>query len=129
MAKEQYLPSDCISLPASGDHSSNQFKFVYIDTNGRIALMTSATAHPVGVLVDDPSVIDAPAEVMVTEGKVVKILANGNSVNIAVGDKVGTDATGYAVKKTSNDYHGIALEAATADAVVIGMFYTGIREV
>jgi hypothetical protein len=129
MASEQYLPSDVITLAASGDHSSNQFKFVYIDTNGRAALMTSATAHPIGVLVNDPGAIDTDAEVMTALGKVVKVVANGNSVNIAIGDKIGTDATGNAVKKTANDYHGIAREAATADGVVIGMLYVGVREV
>ena len=129
MAQEQYNSSNVITLPASGDHSSNQFKFVEVDTNGRASLVDNAGDHPIGILQNDPDAIDTDAEIMGTPPGVSKLLVNANSANIVVGDKCGPDANGLGVKKTSGEYHCIALEAATEDAVLIGVVWTGTREV
>ena len=49
------------------------------------------------------------------------LLVNGNSVNIAAGDRLKSDANGFGVKAAADldEYGAIALAPATADSVVI----------
>jgi hypothetical protein len=129
MAQEQHQPGDYISLPVAADYSADQFTFMKLDTNGRAAQTAATTDHPIGILLNDPDAIDQEGEIMVAPGRICKLLVDGNSVNIAIGDKLGTTSAGQGYKVTSAEYHAVAMEAATADDVVIGVIYVGTREV
>ena len=129
MAKENWLPSDTITLPSSGDMSALQFYFVAVTSSGNIIAIEAATNHAIGILLNDPDAAGEAANVMTSPGKIVKMVSDGTT-DIAIGDYVGPDADGKAIKKTANEYHGVALEASTGadDGALIGVLYTGKRE-
>ena len=88
-----------------------------------------ATDVPIGVLQNKP-VANQAAEVITLAGAITKVVSDGSSVNIAIGDPVVTDATGKAIKKTASGgwYNGIALEASAADGKVIPVLLTGAQQ-
>lgn len=131
MAKENWLPSDTVTFEAGEDLSAKQFYFVYITSDGQlVAVDAESDVHAVGVLLNDPDAVGEAASVMTTPGKIVKVVSDGTD-DIAKGAKVGPDAAGKCVVKTNDVYHGIALEASAAadDGTIIGIVYTGTREV
>jgi hypothetical protein len=102
---------------ASGDLSSDQFKFVVQSSTG-IAKNTSAGGIVDGVLQNAPNAIDQPANVAFAG--VTKVLAAAGG--IAKGANVMSDANGKAVTATTAvNRAGRALEAATADGDIISI--------
>jgi len=77
---------------------------------------------PFGVLQNDPRAGET-AEVAYADGEITKVISDGSVTAISVGDQVGTDANGKAVRKaTSGDLVlGRALEASSADGVIIAV--------
>ena len=51
------------TLPAAGDLSSHQYKFMVVDANGRGTVATSCTSVIIGILQNKPSATDSPARI------------------------------------------------------------------
>lgn len=65
---------ESITIPSAGDLSSNQFRIVAEDSNGRVAVAGAGTLRPMGILLNKPAAIDRSAEVAIV-GSEVKIEA------------------------------------------------------
>lgn len=112
------------SYEVAADLSASQFCFVVpsAGVSGGVSArmsLSGANGRAVGVLQDKPNaagVVGAVRHLGTTKLKVA-----GNSVNIAAGDPLKSDASGRGVKATSNNdkVGAIALEATTADDVYI----------
>lgn len=121
MAFEEILRG--ISLPASADLSGNQFYFIYIDTNGRIALPSTANRDVLGVLNDKPNALGRAGDV--TVGGVVKVMSGGA---VAIGDFVTNDNTGKGVTATGGQKaHGICITGCAATGQLISVLLGGPR--
>jgi hypothetical protein len=88
MAFEQ--PGFKITLPAGGDLSSSQYKFVKLNTSGQAVDIAAATDIPCGVLQNKP-----------TSGQAAEIMVAGISkiqgdVNLAKADMIGCSSDGQA---------------------------------
>ena len=95
MAKENALQT--VSLPASADLSADQFRFVTINNQGRIALTGDGLAAD-GVLQDAPGAADRAGCVAI--GGITKVLLGGT---VAKGAQVASDANGKAVTSATSD--------------------------
>jgi len=103
-------------IEASGDMSSNQFRFVRIDGNGR-AVLAGAGESIVGVLQNKPSALGQPA-IIWGPGSVTKVVAGGSVAASAV---VTPDASGRAVGAAGDTYiAGISVETGgTSDLLTV----------
>jgi hypothetical protein len=107
------------SCVAGADLSTTgQFLFCEIAAGKVVTVCNAATDLPYGVIYGEPTAAGQPVEVAV-EGE-VSVIADGTTP-IAVGDWIGTAATGRAVKKSTaaDIVRGIALEATSANGVSI----------
>lgn len=102
-------------LVASGDLSTKQFYICIVDSNGEVAVNTSAGGVVDGVLQDNP---DARYKACsLASAGITKCVA---SAAISKGALVMSTATGKAATATTtNFFFGRALEAATADGDII----------
>ncbi len=99
------------SFPAAGDLSSDQFKFVIMDSAGRVAVVTGAsTQKAIGVLQNKPAAIDRPAQVRVSG--MTKVIA-GETID--EGEQV----------TCSEVVAGKADDADTATDVILGLCVQG----
>ena len=96
MAFEQ--PCLTITVPASGDLSASQYKFVKLNTSGQAVIPTGATDAAIGVLQNKPTASGAAAEVMILGISKVQ-----GDANLAKADFVGTSADGQAAAYTAAD--------------------------
>lgn len=80
-----------ISLPAAGDLSAAQYKFVKINNSGQADVCAAATDTPCGVLQNKPNAAGVAAMV-----RVLGISKVQGDANLAKGDLVGTSADGQA---------------------------------
>lgn len=104
-----------ISRPAAADHSSNQFKFMKINSSAQAALCSVLGERIAGVLQDKPSAAGQAGSLMVGAG-VTKITLGAT---LSAGDSVTTSAAGVAVATQSGHYQaGILLEGGVATNVV-----------
>lgn len=121
MALQEQVRS--LSIPASADLSAQQFRFMAIDGNGRIAL-PAAGGDCVGVLQDKPDALDRVGEVaMLNMSGKLKVVAGSN---LAAGVKIQSDGAGAAIAAASGDH----VLGTTANAVSSGElieFYPGSR--
>lgn len=103
---------ESISRPAAADLSTNQFRIVFVDDIGDIALNTSNATASLGVLMNKPAGSGIAAEVAIV-GSVVKCTA-GAAVNER--DAIRAVAGGHgSATTTNNDFIvGWALTAAAA---------------
>src|SRR4051794_2984507 len=109
MALESNL--ECRSYPAAGDLSADQYKFVLLNTAGRVAVNTALGGRCTGVLVHPAAAIDRAVTVAV-EGR-CKAIAGGV---LAIGDPVMSDAAGKAVLATGALYTlGYAVDAGNTN--------------
>lgn len=92
---------------ASGDLSTHQFKGVYIDSNGQIAVVAADGAQAIGILQDKPGA--AGRACCVAVGGVSKVRAGGT---VTQGQRFSFNASGLAVAVGSGDdwSMGVALE-------------------
>ena len=112
MATENQVQS--ITLPAAGDLSAKQFRFVACNTSGQAAAVASAGATGIGVLQNKPDAAGKAATV--AYAGVAKVVAGGE---VAAGANVQSDANGEAILAASADHVlGVAL-AGAADGDVI----------
>lgn len=124
-AHENYLPSDLTSYQAAGDLSAGQYHFVEMESDVEVDVCDNASDDPEGILTNKPSGVGKVAEVMNTVGKSVKLLCDGNSVNISVGSALGPNSSGHGVLKTSGKYYARALEAVASDGHIVPVEWIG----
>lgn len=105
------------TLPAAADLSTKQYFFVFIDTNGNVALSVTAGRRCLGVLQNKPSAAGRACTVG-TDG-VSKVVAGAA---IAIGDLVASDGAGKARTAVTGDHvQGEAITASAADGTVISV--------
>ena len=111
MATNQSLIT--VTLPAGADLSSDQYKFVKMDSTDRqVILCSAATDRPIGILQNAPS-SGSGAEIAV--GGISKLIGSGN---VSVGNLVTTDANGLGL--------AIAPEADVTVATATWSYVAGI---
>ena len=114
-----------ITIPASGDLSSNQYYFVKVNTSGQVAVCLDGE-RPDGILLNKPA----------AAGRAASIAESGEQTHaicgaaVTRGSELAADATGRAVAAASGDEVGaVALESGTgAGSIirVIGKFTGGV---
>lgn len=109
-----------ITLTASGDQNSNQYKFVQgATTAGRFLVATGASGPgPIGVLQDDPRSLDAGR---IRVQGITQLWIDGATA-VAYMDYItcGSDGRGVvAATAGSNPYYGIALKAVASGSSLI----------
>lgn len=105
--------TDPFTLPASGDLSASQYRFV-VPTSGQAAIAGDGVAVA-GVLQNDPPAAGAAARILALG--ISKVVAGGV---VGAGVKVSSDATGRAVAASGTKFAvGYALEAAAAAGELI----------
>lgn len=114
-----------ITLTASGDQNSNQYKFVQLATTaGRFLVATGASGPaPIGVLQDDPASLDAGK---IRVNGVSKVWIDGATA-VGYGDFItcGSDGRGVvSATAGSNPYYGIALKAVASGSSLIPVLLT-----
>lgn len=116
MAVGKFLDDD--SFAASADLSAVQYHIVERTGAHSCNVCNNAADVPLGVLQNDPR--SGEAATVRLQGK-SKVVSDGSGTAIAVGDRVGTNAAGRAVKKTApGDYIiGRAEQASSANGVII----------
>lgn len=130
MAAQQLVSGFGVNFTAGSDLSAKQFRYVELTaTEGKVDVCNNAADIPIGVLQNNPAA-DEAAEVITLAGAIAKVVSDGSGTAIVVGDTVGTDATGKAVKKATdaNWYNGIALEASAVDGKLIRVLLTGPQQ-
>ena len=101
------------SCVAGADLSGKQGYFCTLAAGKVATVSTAATEKLHGVIYGEPTTSGEPVEVAV-DGE-VSLITDGNAVDIAVGDWLTTDASGRAIKCTTDKQviRAVALEAAT----------------
>lgn len=87
------IPGMCITLPQGGDLTSNQFKFVKLNSSGQVVVIAANTDKPIGIQQDIPN--------SSTTGEAVTVMLYGVSkvqgdADLARGNQIGTSADGQA---------------------------------
>lgn len=112
MAYEEALR--CISVPASGDLSSYQYRFVKIDSDGEAALCGAGELAR-GVLQNAPAAAGRAASIAI-EGESKVVAVSG----VSAGDLVASDSLGRATTRASGDnVLGVAHHDCTATGQII----------
>ena len=96
------IPGQMVTGEAAADLSSNQWEFVALDANGRVAVASSG-ASAYGVLQNKPTALGQAATVMLNGISKVRVLA---ASTMSAGDlvAVSTGATGGAGIPAAGDY-------------------------
>ncbi len=87
------IPGFAFTLPAATDLSTNQYRFMAIDTNGDVGLPATTATAILGVLQNKPTVAGQAASIMING--ISKITAPASTV--AEGDIVQASTLGQAV--------------------------------
>lgn len=106
----------CLTLPVSGDMTSNQYKVVTASTAGQATLVTTAGADAVGVLQDKSTAAGISAEIQFAG---VGMLDAGNSTTaaIAVMTNLMASTAGIAIPATTT---GVFVVAQALEALSSG---------
>jgi hypothetical protein len=109
-----------ITLTASGNMDSNQYKFVKLATTaGRFDVSTGASGPaPIGVLQDDPRTLDAGK---IRVHGITQLWIDGATA-VAYADFItsGSDGRGVVAETAgSNPYYGVALKAVASGSSLI----------
>lgn len=89
------VPLFTITLEAAADLSAHQFKFVKLDSNGKVAAISAITDCPVGVLQNKPS-----ADGMAAEVAVLGVTKVQGDADLARGAMIYTSSDGQALSTT-----------------------------
>lgn len=114
-----------ITLPASGDLSTKQFRLMGVNSSGQAATIASANVKATGVLQNKPAAAGRDAEVAVS-GRLKIVVGTGG---VTAGDEVEADANGAVVTAAGAGSHivGIVLVGAAAGGLAEVLFgYRGI---
>lgn len=106
-----------ITLRAAGDLSTKQYYAVDVDSNGRVAVQTSAGGRVTGILQNKPSAIDQAAEVAVSG--IIKGIASA-AINPGADVQVTTDGSFITSATTGHLIFGVHVgEVAAASGDII----------
>lgn len=86
-----------VSLVAAADLSSSQYKFVKLDSAGKVVAVAAATDRPIGVLQNNP-----------TSGNVAEVLVSGGTKLV-----LGGTVTEGAIVSPNSSGAGVAIVAGT----------------
>ncbi len=128
MAGNQAKPAARLSREAARDLSSYLYHAATINTSEEFDYADSSDdAVVLGVLQNAPTAQGKEAEIATAGTSLLRV--DGNSVNIAPGDFLGSNSNYHGVKVAADDdqYFAIALEAATADDDLIEVMLVGPR--
>lgn len=113
------------TLKAGADLSAKQFYLVKLDSSGDVVLTSVVNEDCIGILQNKPASGERALVAQLSAGGISKLVVDGNSVNISIGDNVAASATGTGVKDasptTDDVIIGQALEAAAADGLTIAV--------
>lgn len=126
MAGVQSKPEARLSRQAARDLSSYQFHAAAINSSQEFDYGNSAAGAVVlGVLQNAPDAQGQVAEIATAGTSLLRV--DGASVNIAPGDRLGSNSNYHGVKVTvdKNLFFAIALEPATADDDLIEVMLLG----
>lgn len=115
MTKERWEGGE--SWIAAADLSGKQYFLVKQSALDKVNLAT-AQGTETGVLQNKPKANEAAA---VMRTGTTRVISDGSGTAISVGDKLSSDANGRAVKVTTGQYVGEAMEASSASGTVISM--------
>ena len=107
------------SFVAEQTFAAKQFYIAELSaTEGQVDVCDAAADRGIGVIQNNP-VAGGAATVRIL-GK-SQVISDGSGTAIAIGDYVGPNSSGKAVKKATADYSaiGIALQASSADGTII----------
>ncbi len=125
MAVSKHSEPNVISMPAAGDLSAGQFRIVYVDDNGRVALNTSNATACLGILLNKPAAIDRAARIAVN-GAVVKCEA-GAAISERDYIRAVTGGRGSSTVGTADEVVGLALTAASGSGVLFELLVNPAR--
>ncbi len=120
------------TIPASADLSAAAKQFTAVVMSGDQTVDTSgANGSVVGVQQNLPKSGRGTVVRLGASGGTTKLRVNGNSVNIAAGDMLKSDGSGLGVVAATTDdtAFAIAMEAATADDLIIEAILIGLRHI
>jgi flagellar basal body P-ring protein FlgI len=101
---------------AAADLRTKQYYVVYTDTNGKIALQTTADSAGGGVLMNTPNSGEAAEVAPVGSGAYVPVVAGGT---ITAGDKVANNNAGKVIARPSTGaWIGTALTSGVAGETI-----------
>jgi hypothetical protein len=104
----------CITVEAGADLSADQFKFVQVASDEQVDVVSSAGGDAIGVLQNDPAAAGRAATVCYAG--VTKVIAGAT---VAAGAKIQSDASGLAITAASGDaVLGVALKGGAANEVI-----------
>ena len=113
-----------ITLSASGDQDSTQYKFVQLaETGGQFLIATGASGPaPIGVLQNDPQ---SGAAGNIQIAGITRLWCDA-ATSIAVADFVtcGSDGAAIVSATASDAYFGIALEAVSSGCELVSVLMT-----
>lgn len=123
MALDQY---GCLDVACVAENTMVAKQFYACELSGaglQVDIPDNAADRVFGVVQNKAP---AGASVAVRVQGITKWVSDGSGTAIAVGDTVGTDATGKAVKKATagNFVAGTALSASSADGTIIDVLLT-----
>lgn len=106
-----------ISLVAAADLTTKQFYFVYIDSNGKAALVAGAGVKAIGVLQNKPDAGQVATVRIFGKTKVVQ------SASLTVGAAIAADSAGKAkaASAVTADASGSSATAASTGSYAIGI--------
>lgn len=106
------------TFPAGADLRTKQRYFVELANTGKVDVCNAAADVAIGVLQNKPNSNQA-ANIRILG--IAEVISDGSGTAIAIGDQVGPNSSGKAVKKATADYSvaGIALDASSADGTII----------
>jgi len=114
-------PGHTITLPASGDLSGDQYKFIQVDSAGRAFVATSSDTPVIGVLQNRPDAIDKAATIWGI-GSISKVVAAGV---LFPGTAIRTQPDGIAnVEVQPNFIVGTCLSVSSDPGDLVSIFIT-----
>lgn len=108
------------SFTANADLSAKQFYALKLVAGPKVDIPSAATDRCIGILQNKPTSGHAASVRLLGQ---TQVYSDGSGTAIAVGDYLGTSATGTLVKKATADYNvlGLALGASSAAGTRIPM--------
>lgn len=121
MPQETYDQGNAITMEAAADLSAKQRFIVELDSAAKVNVADAAGDIPFGILLNKPKSGEAALVYPTSAPGLLRVVADGSGTAIVIGDLLGTDANGRAIKKTADNAHiiGMALEATSASGTQI----------
>lgn len=114
------IPVSLVSFKAASDLSAKQYFLVEVTAADTVGVLNATTDNPIGVLQNKPDAAGKEALVaLLSSGGILKAVSDGSTTAIAAGDALEFNASGKLIKFATGTKIGVALEASTADGVVI----------